>query len=232
MSHISLPSLDTRPQAAPQSWTCPLGEAQCTYLDQLRDIHGRLLHLEQQLRTDALTGLYNFRSFCETLDRELERSRRNGMPTSLIMLDLDLFKGINDAWGHEMGNLALHHVAEIMYREVRKIDVVCRYGGEEFAIVLPETTKRAAIRIAERVRAAIADTPLRIKTEEIKITASLGVNTFQPLDCRSREAFVEETDQWLYKAKHSGRNCVAAPDSPESEDFCRVTLDEKRLLLD
>jgi diguanylate cyclase (GGDEF)-like protein len=159
--------------------------------------------LEVLARTDGLTGLENHRRFKELLDREFERSRRQRTPLSLILLDVDHFKGFNDRFGHPAGDAVLERVATLLRQTARKTDLVGRYGGEEFAILLPETSAEGAEAIADRIRRAIADDgwPLR------PITASLGIGTLDE-DTASPAALLKAADDALYLSKQCGRNRV------------------------
>src|SRR5690606_13751303 len=155
---------------------CPVGEDSCLYLTQVADLRRQLLALAEQARTDALTGLYNYRYLQEILPLEMERTRRSGHPLAVILLDIDHFKRFNDTWGHELGNQALQQVAQQIRLTLRKLDLACRYGGEEFVILLPNTDLRQALGVAERLRENIANNPLQTPGEIIPLSASLGVD--------------------------------------------------------
>lgn len=167
--------------------------------------HARLFRqVQTQAMTDALTGLYNHRYFQERLEREVKLADRNNENVSLILLDLDHLKRINDTLGHRTGDSALRHVACIMQTTVREVDICARYGGEEFVIVLPQCGREDAISVAERLREAIASSPV----ERIgQVTASIGVATY-PLSAKSKEGLVEMADRAMYLAKAAGRNRV------------------------
>jgi len=157
--------------------------------------------LEKQATTDELTGLMNFRSFQERMVEELERAKRSRKPLTLIIADIDHFKKYNDTKGHLAGNEALKQIAHHMREGCRPYDLVARFGGEEFAVVLPETTREDGIRIAERVRAfAQSGAPL---------TLSCGIATF-PQDADTLQALVAQADKRLYQAKDAGRNRICA----------------------
>ena len=155
-------------------------------------------NFERLAVTDPVTGLYNHRHFQNHLTIEVERAKRHGRILSLIMIDIDLFKNFNDAKGHPEGNRLLQSVGQILKDSVRNIDVVFRYAGDEFAILLPDTDKAHAKEVAERVR---------LKTEQqLKdATLSLGIASF-PADATNFEDLVEKADQALYLAKRSGKN--------------------------
>lgn len=157
---------------------------------------------------DGLTEVYNRREFNRWLMVEVERSQRNTDQVSLIMVDIDHFKQLNDTYGHQAGDLALCEVAQLLQREVRPGDVVCRYGGEEFAVILPKTNGSDSVAIAERIRLAIAEEPVILPSlQQIEMTASLGVATF-PANAKTKEHLIKQADQALYVAKESGRDRV------------------------
>ncbi len=157
---------------------------------------------------DGLTEVYNRREFNRWLMVEIERSQRNPHPVSLIMVDIDHFKALNDTYGHQAGDLALCEVAQLLQREVRPGDIVCRYGGEEFAVILPKATMTDSQAVAERVRLAIVEQPVILPSlEPIEMTASLGVATY-PDHADTKEHLSKQADQALYTAKHLGRNRV------------------------
>jgi diguanylate cyclase (GGDEF)-like protein len=167
--------------------------------------HARLFRqMQTQAITDSLTGLFNHRCFQSSLDRELQLAERHNDHVSLIMLDLDHLKRINDTYGHRAGDAALIHIARIMKQTVRSVDICARYGGEEFVLILPRYAHDDALRLAERLRINIASTPL---PKIGQLTASLGVATYP--DCAlSKEDLIEQADQAMYVAKASGRNRV------------------------
>lgn len=162
-------------------------------------------NLQQQATTDGLTGAYNRRYFDDFLSSELSRARRYEHPLSLLMLDIDRFKAFNDSHGHQEGDRALRRMVELMQSSVRNVDLISRYGGEEFAVVLPETDEAGAIRVAEKFREEI-----RSKlTEEGELTVSIGVSTALSDDSEpTTEELVDRADQALYEAKNGGRDSV------------------------
>ncbi len=162
--------------------------------------------LEKSARLDSLTGLHNRRHFDEIMEKESERAERYHHTTSLIMLDLDYFKKVNDNFGHQTGDLVLQTLGKILLEQVRQSDTPCRYGGEEFALILPETGLREAQMIAERIRQAIEQQNLITHNNiHLRVTASLGVSSTDsnPTD------LITAADQALYRAKESGRNQIA-----------------------
>jgi diguanylate cyclase (GGDEF)-like protein len=171
---------------------------------ELRDANYTLASLAQ---IDPLTGLNNRRAFNEQLEVEWEQARKRHTGLSLLLLDLDDFKSYNDNYGHLAGDDVLKGAAYILQRRARGSDFTCRYGGEEFAIVLPRAGAAEATVVAERIRAAFetARWPHRA------VTISIGIATFTP-DIHTAEEFIHEADNALYHAKRSGRNCVASGD--------------------
>lgn len=167
--------------------------------------------MQQQALTDSLTGCYNRRSFEMQLDRELQMATRLHQPLSLLMLDLDRFKQLNDTVGHDAGDDALRQLAECFRQELRGVDTPCRFGGDEFALILPQAYADGATVVAERLRK-------RIEQIEIPgfghLTASIGIAAY-PLHGAERAGLVSAADMALYSAKRAGRNRVATFDAPE-----------------
>jgi diguanylate cyclase (GGDEF)-like protein len=169
--------------------------------------------VERQAVTDALTGLANRRQFYEVLGREYERAQRFGTPLSLILLDIDDFKQINDTRGHLAGDAVLHGVAATLAELIREIDMAARYGGEEFAILLPQTAQDGAAQLAERLRREIAARPIRFGPDEIDgITASFGVAA-GPEDSMTQIDLIASADAALYQAKRDGKNHVTVAEA-------------------
>jgi len=164
--------------------------------------------LREQSTHDDLTGLFNYREFNRQLTEEVERSRRYTRPFSLLMLDIDHFKVVNDTYGHMAGDEALQALATLIRREIRPVDLVARYGGEEFVMLLPETTGPGALELGERLRAFIAGHAVPLSTgHTIFLTVSIGLATY-PDDADSLPRLVNLADQALYAAKSAGRNRV------------------------
>jgi diguanylate cyclase (GGDEF)-like protein len=167
--------------------------------------------LEDLATVDGMTGLRNYRYFQAFLDREVRRSLRTSSPVSVLMIDVDHFKHYNDTHGHPAGDDVLRQVSRVLKSRLRGIDLPCRYGGEEFAIVLLDTAKERAVRVAEEVRATIEQTP--IANEETqpggRLTISVGVATSLS-DARTPDDLVKCADEALYEAKRTGRNRVVA----------------------
>ena len=176
------------------------------------------LRLQETLRSgserDPLTDLYNRRHLEISLQRELARASRHGFPVSLLMMDVDHFKDFNDSNGHEAGDEVLRNVALVLKRHTRVEDVACRYGGEEFLVVLPACPVDDAYLKAEAIREAIAQLHVFARGIALpRITASLGIACY-PEDGERMEDLIAQADAALYRAKSSGRNCVAASNAP------------------
>jgi diguanylate cyclase (GGDEF)-like protein len=146
---------------------------------------------------------------------ELERGHRYQQPTSLIMMDADYFKNVNDTYGHIAGDKVLVALAQLLTREIRSSDLVARYGGEEFMLLLPETPLEEAQGTAERIRRTVAETPVRVDDQTIRFTISLGVTSSESAG-QDFESLLKEADQRLYQAKQSGRNRVVAASTDEN----------------
>jgi len=174
-----------------------------------------LMDEQKRLATlDPLTSLKNRRSFLEQACVEISRSRRYDLPLSLILLDLDHFKHINDSRGHLAGDLVLTALGRLLVQRLRTCDVPARWGGEEFVVLLPNTNAAGAIILAERLRVAIEELEVRYEGVAIPVTASLGLAEF--LAGESPDALVDRADRAMYTAKVGGRNRVAAADVPVS----------------
>ena len=163
---------------------------------------------------DPLTGVNNRTSFREVLDREVELAHRHGTPLSLIMIDVDRFKAINDQHGHAAGDVALKSIARCMLECIRDSDILFRYGGEEFCIALSNTNLAGARKLAERVRRALEILVVRASGKRLHVTASLGVAALAAGD--DSEHLVEKADESLYRAKALGRNRIATQEDRDS----------------
>lgn len=170
-------------------------------------INNSLLHSRMQRLaiTDSVTNLYNRRGFHELARREIERARRFDHSLSVIMMDLDQLKSVNDTYGHAVGDQVLRTLADRLSQHVREFDILCRYGGDEFALLLPETDLFMAASVAERLRASIADEPIDTDGGPVSVTISLGV-TKATQDTANLEELLKSADRALYTAKQSGRN--------------------------
>ncbi len=199
---------------------CPVGESHCILFDEVTT-------LRKQVVTDPLTGLFNVRHFRKSLEHELERTRRTGMTTALIMVDLDHFKNINDTWGHESGNQVLQTVAQLLQDQTRKLDICCSYGGEEFAVILPSTELMLARQVAERCLNSLRETVIPLDETDLQVTASIGVAVADN-SAQTAESLIENADECMYEAKRGGRNQVVSKRPQPSESA--VSADERDAL--
>jgi diguanylate cyclase (GGDEF)-like protein len=159
--------------------------------------------------TDALSGLANRKKFDDFLAEQFAASQQAGKQLSLLMIDIDKFKSINDKFGHPAGDAVIRHIGKLVKTAARKLDLAARYGGEEMALILPGTNRAVASAIAETIRKAIAAKPVPHESQQIPVTASFGVASFEPGSPITQPAhLIRAADLALYNAKHSGRNCV------------------------
>ena len=199
-----------------------------TFEDRIGRLEGENLDLLMQNRTlseisarDSLTGLYNRWYVMEKIDSEMNRALRHGSPMSVLMLDLDHFKKVNDSFGHSVGDEVLKVVGQVLRESCRVYDVAGRYGGEEFCVVLPETRVGNTKMVAERIRSRLAETELPVGSSSITVTASIGVAGMDSVSDEgvvSAAALLDRADRALYAAKHHGRNRVELwlPEVPPS----------------
>ncbi len=162
--------------------------------------------IQRQATTDGLTGLANHKTFYEILEKELWRSRRYGGQFSLIMIDIDNLKKINDAYGHRAGDRAIKEIIKRIKECIRQIDIAARYGGDEFAIILPNTSPSDATVVAERMVDAVARSPITWQKEQIKLSISVGLGQYDA--DTNPEDITHRSDLALYKAKQAGKNTV------------------------
>lgn len=202
--------------------SCPVGEKSCPIIEEL-------IELRELARTDGLTQLFNQRHFRDALLQEMERTQRSHSPTSLMFIDLDFFKKVNDTYGHEIGNVALKHVAKLLIDNLRRLDIACRYGGEEFVVILPGTDLFTGRYVAERIRACIQASPISLTTGALNLTASIGLDTYRADSTDDADAFIARTDALLYKAKKTGRNKVVHG-TTNFEALAQINQDEKDAL--
>lgn len=176
-----------------------------------RKLREQAVELQSQSLVDGLTGIANRRRFDLHLEQEFRNAKRNSTPLSLIMIDVDYFKNYNDNYGHQRGDGCLVQIASALERVlVRANDLVSRYGGEEFAAILPNTNEEGALRVAEALRAEVESLALAHACSGVAdhVTISLGVSTLMPEPAAKTGNLIHAADRALYQAKHSGRNCV------------------------
>ncbi len=217
--------------SAEPSPDCPYRSNSCRLIEEVRRLREKIRRLERMVRVDELTGFFNYRHLREALDVEMERSRRTGLPIALAMIDLDQFKRINDDYGHEAGNRILVAVTKLWRARIRKVDIPCRYGGEEFLVIMPGTRLAAAVRVAERLRKALAETGMDFEKKQETITASFGVDGFEPHERLSSDEFIRRADGFLRAAKEGGRNRVCHDQDRVTAAEASVTAEERGLLL-
>jgi diguanylate cyclase (GGDEF)-like protein len=166
--------------------------------------------LEYLAVTDNLSGLYNHRHFYRRLEEEVERSARTKRPLSLLLIDIDRFKTFNDRYGHQVGDRVITEIGRVIWTCIRRVDTGCRYGGEEFTVVLPETRMEQASIVADRIRAAFAGSPLFRELGVDPATLSAGVAEYRPEGGRaSAEEIVRAADEAMYRVKHGGGDGIA-----------------------
>ncbi len=163
--------------------------------------------LQSTLGTDFLTDVPNRRSFDEQLAGAIELAKRHGDPVSLLVIDIDHFKSVNDMHGHAAGDRVLKAVAKILNDTRRASDFLARYGGEEFVMILPQTSADQALAVADRLREKVASTRLRLENTGLNVTVSMGAGEVFP-ESDTKESLFARVDGALYRAKHEGRNCV------------------------
>jgi diguanylate cyclase (GGDEF)-like protein len=176
----------------------------------LEDAYSKLEEANSKLEllsiTDQLTGLFNRRHFDDVFAQEIQRAARYAHPFSVMMMDIDHFKNVNDTYGHQAGDFILKGVANILCSQLRETDILARYGGEEFVVVLPETGESVALSIAERIRGALEEHKFCCGDNELHVTISIGVVTASGE--QDDEEVLHAADDALYKAKEEGRNRV------------------------
>jgi diguanylate cyclase (GGDEF)-like protein len=173
----------------------------------------RICFLEQETITDPLLGISNRRCLDRRLQEEVLRARRHKLDLSLLMVDIDHFKRVNDTWGHQIGDLVLQHMAQLILGVLRQTDILARFGGEEFVILLPHTPEPEAYKLAERLRHTIEQTPLLMaagngRLPELYATVSIGSACLRPDEEDDASSLLERGDKAMYRAKQEGRNRV------------------------
>ena len=168
----------------------------------------KISSIKDQAIYDKLTNVHNRRYFDERVKAETQKSFSSRTPLSLVMIDIDFFKKVNDTYGHHAGDSVLSKIASLLKNSVRKDDTVARYGGDEFVLVLPGAKLEVTAIIAERIRRLIETTPFEIESGQIHVTISMGISNIPTHQAKSGEDLVKMADQALYKAKNEGRNRV------------------------
>ena len=176
-------------------------------------------------RFDSLTGLYNRQSFDETLEIEIKRGKRHGKELSILFLDLDDFKEVNDSFGHQAGDEVLKQVAKIVLNEKRSEDLAARYGGEEIVVILPETGKVASLVLGERIRKRVEEMRIDCKGHTVRLTISGGLASF-PNNAADAESLLKSADNALYRAKGSGKNCISFF-SQDKRRYMRIAINNE-----
>ena len=163
--------------------------------------------------TDSLTGLWNHGFFQEKLSEEIKKAQENHYPLSLAMVDLDNFKKLNDTYGHQLGDLVLKELAQLLQESSREKDYLCRYGGEEFSVILVQTNREQSFDIADRMRKRIEDHIFHLSNDlELKVTVSIGLATF-PHQADNKEELIKKADKAMYVSKFSGKNMTCLADT-------------------
>ena len=175
--------------------------------EQLKEIQSLQNKLREQAIRDPLTGAFNRGYLDETLQREMARAKRNHTPLSVMMIDVDHFKKINDTYGHKAGDYILKSVGKLLMKDSRACDCVCRFGGDEFAVLLPEMNEEDAINRAEHWRQMIKKKHVLFSKSTIAPTISIGISTYTNLN-RTNQYLIDHADKALYTAKAEGRDCV------------------------
>lgn len=203
-------------------------------LDSIQDYYEKLQELSDR---DYLTGLYNRRKFEEFLSYEVKRSVRNSHKFTVLMIDLDNFKYINDTYGHASGDLVLKEVTNIFSANLRNADVLARIGGDEFAVILPETPYENGYVVVEKLRSSLEATPISLMFDQVSLTASFGIAEY-PEQGENIESLLTGSDLAMYKAKRAGKNTIARADQSDQEmaseiqkkgEFLRRAIDEDRV---
>jgi diguanylate cyclase (GGDEF)-like protein len=180
------------------------------------DIHYGLNKAKLASETDELTGIYNMRGFGGIIDREFQQSERYSRPFALMMIDCDNLKEVNDKFGHEGGNRLLRHLVSVVQDKLRNTDVIARYGGDEFVVLLPETNGKGGYELSERIRAGVAASHFEILDQTVTTTVSVGITSY-PDDGGSVVALLERADKAMYRAKSSGKNRALSYSEPAAD---------------
>lgn len=190
-----------------------LRQANESLTSRLAEIELLQAQLREQAIRDPLTNLFNRRYLQQTLERELAVARRASAPLPIIMMDIDYFKRLNDQYGHQVGDLTLTRVADVLRQHSRRSDIACRYGGEEFVVVLPSASFDVAMQRAEELRARVAAIHIPIDDKPLGVTLSVGVAVY-PDHGTGADELLQAADMALYRAKAAGRNCTRSAGAP------------------
>jgi two-component system, cell cycle response regulator len=175
----------------------------------IEDLARENVRLKSLLLTDELTGLYNKRFFFLQLEVETARTRRTGQPCVLLMMDLDDFKTLNDTFGHDAGDRVLSHMGSVMWRNIRPTDFACRFGGDEFAIIMPSSQLADGIGVAKRIQNSLAHPESReYPAIGRRLSGSFGLAVYQPFSRLSVDDFFKQADLKMYEAKKAGKNNI------------------------
>lgn len=211
-----------------------MAAAQRTFTERVSELESENRHLQSVVLTDDLTGLYNKRFFNRQLDAEMERTKRTGLTCILMLIDIDNFKLLNDSMGHDAGDLFLASLGRIFLSQTRPTDYACRFGGDEFAAIMPATEMKKGLSTAERINAAVvqAAPPLPEKLG-CQITSSIGIAAYDIFSLLSPHDFFRQADGALYQAKNNGKGqivCADAESGRKHTDVTYVNAEEKAAL--
>jgi two-component system cell cycle response regulator len=187
--------------------------------------------LREQAIRDTLTGLFNYKGFQESLEKEIHRAKRYDCPMTVILADVDKFKKINDMYGHLAGDRLLKTIAEYLKKSLRKSDIIARYGGDEFAFILPETSSEGAMLAAQRIKATIESVSMAHENKMVSVTMSFGIASLSPGETISQNDLIRNADSALYHAKNTGRNKCSLFSEITNELRMKRDVKEKTLSL-
>jgi diguanylate cyclase (GGDEF)-like protein len=186
-----------------------LPEAREELVRRVEELTRENLHLKSLLLTDELTGLYNRRFFFLQLEVETARTRRTGQPCVLLMVDLDDFKWLNDTFGHDVGDRVLAHVGSVLWRNIRPTDFACRFGGDEFAVIMPASQLSDGIRVAKRIQDSLFRPESRPYPDTgRRLSGSFGLALYEPFSQLTVDEFFKQADLKMYEAKKAGKNII------------------------